>query len=76
MAGDDDEVWLTLADVPPGSCLGRQIQLIRDFLAYRLGPENFRQLWYEAQLQKIACGDQLRDATRKALSRIENLRAG
>lgn len=109
MATDDDEEWLTLADVPPGSWLGRQIQLMRDFLAHRLDPEEFRQLWYEAQLQKIAYEerpgarirevtsdlheaigdydpvpterepewldeDQLRDATRKALTRIENLR--
>lgn len=107
----EGESWLTLADVPPGSWVGRQIQLMRDFLAHRLDPEDFRQLWYEARGQELAyeetpgarigeamddlheaIGDydpgpagrepewidenQLRDATRRALTRIEGLRTG
>lgn len=50
----DHDVWLTLADVPAGSWVGRQIELMRDFLGYRLDPEEFRRLWYEARGQELA----------------------
>lgn len=107
----DDGKWLTLADVPPGSWVGRQIQLMRCFLAGELDPEEFVRQWYAARAQEMAYGErpgarigaamndlhealhdydpsptdrepewidesQLRDATRNALTRIENLRVG
>lgn len=51
---DEGRPWLTLADVPPGSWVGRQVRLMRDFLAHHLEPEEFRRLWYEARGQEIA----------------------
>lgn len=105
------EKWLTTDEIPPDSGVGRQIQLMRDFLAGGLGPEAFRRLWYEARAQEIAYEErpgarigaamddlhealhdydpspsdrepewidenQLRDATRDVLMRIESLRVG
>lgn len=43
------EVWRTPADVPSRSWTGRQIALMRDFLAHHLGPDDFGRLWYEAR---------------------------
>lgn len=47
----DGQKWLTLADLPPRSWIGRQVELMRDFVARLLDPKDFRQLWSEAHGQ-------------------------
>lgn len=109
------ERWLTAADIPPDTGIGRQLQAMRDFVGRRIDADTFVQRWLEgrrAQMDAYDHGgtragariedtlddlffavddydpsptdrdpewidaDQLRAATRDALTRIEAVRAG
>lgn len=107
--------WLTAADVPPDSGVGRQLQAMRDFVGGRIDADTFIRNWLDGRrAQAVAYdqdgtrpgariedaldalffavddydpsptlrdpqwidADQLREATRDALTRIESLRSG
>lgn len=106
--------WLTVAEIPPDSGVGRQLRAMRDFVDGQIDADTFIQYWLDGRRAQAAAyardgtrpgariedtlddlffavddydssptdrdpqwidADQLRDATRRALTRIENLRA-